>query len=740
MDAVANKKPKPIEKLSDKDKHARLYTWFTQEMARQSANRFQMAMDEDYYDSEQWTQDEAAVVRSRGQNPVVYNETKSTIDWLIGTERRTRTDFTVQAREDSDDAEDDAKNKTKLLKYLHDVNRVGSERSAAADDVFKAGLGWIEIGISPDPEDEPLYVRSESWRNMLYDSLGPRRDLDDSRYVFRFRMTDLDLALAYFPKKEKELRAAAVSGSDQHYLEWWNGKPISDLETVTPMPGKWTMYDSDAWSNNLRERVMLIEAWYREPTTETTGKGSASIDRVRLKMRCSIMTEKDILMDEPSPYNHNKFPFIPLWCYRRKKDNAPYGVARPIRGPQDSLNKRMSKVQHILSSNQIMAETGAFDDEVMTAEEFREEMAAPDALGLLAKGGLDKVKMHRENDVAEAHIRLSQNDAAIIRNAAGVTNENLGRDTNATSGIAVQKKSEQGSLLTAEIFENMLFARQLEGEITLSLIEQYYNEAKVFAVTGERSKREYVKINQRDPVTGKVLNDITARKAMFIIGEQQWRQSLQQAAYESLVSILAQLAPAAPQIVTAMLDVVIELAPDLPNKQLIVRRIRSVTGMTDPDEKQTPEEMAAQQQREEEKVKQEEMQQGMLMLQLEEMKAKIQKLQSESGRVDAETIKAIVTASYEALQGAQIVSTIPNVAPVADAILTGAGYKDVNGGAAAIPTPSGELPELTPQDKHGDFVGAAPEPNDMNPAAPAQADGAQAGIETLRNDGTQPGE
>lgn len=745
MDTIANKNPLPITKLSNQDKHARLYTWFTQEMARQSANRYQMALDEDYYDSEQWTPDEAAEVRSRGQNPVVYNETKSTIDWLIGTERRTRTDFTVQARDDSPDAEDDAKKKTKLLKYLHDINRIQFERSNAADDVFKAGLGWIECGISPDPEDEPLYVRSESWRNMLYDSLGARRDLEDARYLFRFRMVDLDLALAYFPSKEKELRAGAVSGSDQHYLEWWNGKPIGEMESVTPMPGKWTMYDSDAWANNLRERVMLIECWYKEPTTETTGQGTSSVDRVKLKMRCTIMTEKDIIIDDPSPYKHNKFPFVPMWCYRRKKDNAPYGVARPIRGPQDSLNKRMSKVQHILSSNQVIAEIGAFDDEIMTAEEARDELATPDAMVLLAKGGLERIRVERQNDVAQSHIALSQNDAAIIRNAAGVTNENLGRDTNSTSGIAVQRKSEQGSLLTAEIFDNMLFARQLEGELCLSLIEQYCGEAKVFAVTGERAKREYIRINQRDPATGETLNDITKRKAQFIIGEQQWRQSLQQAAYESLTALLAQLAPAAPQIVTAMLDVVIELA-DIPNKQLIVRRIRSVTGMTDPDEKQTPEEISAQQKRDQEQAKQQEMQQEMTMLQMEKLKEEIGKIASEGKRIDAEAIKAIVTAQYEALQGAQIVSTIPNVTPVADAMLTGAGYKDPAGDAANIPAPSGAMPVLTPQDKHGDFVGAVPgqpAPNDMSPAGPVQAGGAQSGIETMRGtdniQSTQPG-
>ncbi len=706
---------KPADEMK---KHAQLMTWFQQEMRRQSVNRYQMALDEDYYDSEQWTASEKAVLRARGQAPVVYNETKSTIDWLIGTERRTRTDFTVHAREESKEAEEDAKVKTKLLKYLHDANNTGFERSAVADDVFKAGMGWLEVGISEDPEDEPVYQRYQSWRGMLHDSLGERRDINDSRYLFRFRMVDLDLAIAYFPDKERELRAAAVSSDSQSYLEWWNGNLMDDIGTGTPMPGKYTMYDSDAWANNLRERVLLIECWYREPTTERVGIGPSSVDCVRMKMRVSILTEKNIITDQPSPYQHNKYPFIPFWCYRRKRDGAPYGVARAIRGPQDALNKRMSKVQHILSQSQIIAENDAFDDEIMTAEEAREEYSAPDGMVLLARGGLAKVKTDRQNDVAESHVRLMDADTAIIRNAAGVTNENLGRDTNAISGIAVQKKVDQGSVLTAEIFDNMLLARQLEGEITLSLIEQYYNQPKVFSITGARQKREYVQINTPDPVTGEIINDITARRANFIIGEQNWKQTLQQAAAESMMELLQQLAPTSPEIVTALLDVAIELF-DLPNKTLVLQRIRAVTGMTDPNETPTPEEEA---QRQANQAKKDEAER----LEVDRLRAELENLRAKTKQIEAAAVKAGTETSYAAMQGAQVIATMPQVAPIADEIMKGAGYRDPNPGGD---DPNFPVPPFA-QQPQVDF------PTNTSPMLPATAGtGAMAGIETQRADG-----
>jgi hypothetical protein len=705
----------PSNQLSPTARHQRLMSWFDQEMRRQAHNRFQMALDEDYYDSMQWQADEAAELKARGQNPVVYNECKPMVDWLIGVERRTRTDFQVYARDDSPEADEDAKTKTKLLKYLADVNRTNFERSSAADDQFKAGLGWIEVGISPDPEDEPIYKRAESWRNMLYDSLGGRRDLEDSRYLFRFRIVDLDVAIAYFPGKERELRASCVGRNNDHYMEWWGGTPIEEVDLPMAMPGKYTMYDSDAWAKNERERVMLIECWHYEFTRETRG-GPGTVDRVLKKMHCTVMTEQHELLHVASPYRHNKFPFIPYWCYRRKRDNAPYGPIRPARGPQDSLNKRISKSLFVLSTNQVWIEDGAVDGKLMSHDEIRDEARAPDGYILLKAGGLEKVKTVRENDVAQGHLQLAQVDQAMIRNSTGVSEENLNRTTSVQSGVALRQKEDQGGKLTAEIFDNQLFARQLEGELELSLVEQFYREPKIISIAGERSKREYVKINQVGP-DGQKINDVTARRANFVIGEQAWKQTVQQAAFESLMEVLGKLAPASPQIVTALLDVVFELA-DIPNKKLVLQRIRSVTGNNDPDEPLTPEQQAQQAAQQEQADMQNQLAMRQLMNDIKAAEAKGEQL-------DAQALKTRIEALYVAMQAGQVVASVPGAAAVADELLASVGFKDKHPAAAGNGMPeTGTPPNPEP---------VVPEPQ------PQLADGAASGIETPAGDGIQPG-
>lgn len=672
-------------------------SWFSAELQRQAANRYQMAMDDDYRHNIQWTPDEAAAVRARGQNPVVYNEIAPTLDWLIGTERRTRVDFLVTNRsDDTKEAYEDAQVKTNLLKYLEDVNRTPWERSRAAEDCFTVGLGWLETGVRADPSDEPIFVRYQDWRFMLYDSLGTRLDCEDWRYQFRFQEVDLDIAEAYFPDKVDLLRKATLEAERDSYMEWWNGMPITGVSGyVSGLPQKWTPFDADAWAKNPRERVLLIECWASEPFTDTTGEGAGIYDRIRMRKRVSVMTEFDTLVEDWSPYRHDKFPFIPQWCFRRGRDGAPYGVARRARGPQDMLNKQMSKAQFRLAVNQIITEKGAIDNEVMDADEIRDEANAPDGMVVLKEGGFEKFKIREGATLVEADLLLAQHNIQSIRQGSGVSDESRGINPRARSGKAVLAEQEQGSMVTTAPFDNIQLARQLEGEIVLSLVEQYYTEPKVFSVAGESKRYDYNRINTPDPVTGEVLNDITARKAAFVIGEQPWKQSLAEGAFQSTMELLGQLAPVAPQVVIAILDLVFEMHPNLPKRESILQRVRQVTGQNAPGEEDNPEQMAAKQQ-------QQQIAQAQFQAQMAQMQAAIREAQAKGEKLEADAMGKRLESLYMAAQGAQVLAMAPGITPIADELLKSAGFQD-RGGAPGLEAP--QAAQALPPEQGGPLEG-----------------------------------
>lgn len=744
---VVAAKPKRRHNLDSEEMKARftkLREWFDQEHQRQAANRFQMALDCDYYDGLQWSEEDAQVLLDRNQAPLVFNEIKPTIDWMIGTERRTRIDYKVLGREKSDN--DSALAKTQLLKYLDDTNKARFHRSHAFADAVRAGVGWLEIGLRGDPTEEMLFVRAESWRNMLYDSNDATLDLSEARYVFRWKWLDQDVAEAYFPDRKHIIRQAVTDGvsitAEDDDEIWYLGARVTapGQDYAGASVGRYSPIDHAALAWSRRARVKMIECWYRQPVlrrkfaggdfvgqvfdgtnpehVEALQAGYGLFDKLEMEIRCAIFTSAGMVWEGASPFRHGRFPFVPVWCYRRQRDNAPYGAIRQLRDPQDDMNKRHSKAQWILSTNQVEMEEGAVDD----IEELRAEVARPN--GIIIKNRGRELKINRDTQLAEEQLLLMDRDAAHIRNAAGVTAENLGRDTNARSGKAILAKQEQGSVVTAEVFDNLRLAMQLAGEIELACIEQFYSAPKVIRILGERGAAKYEQINRFDPDTGEILNDVTASHADFVISEQDYRSSLREAMFESLFDIVGRLAQMNPQVALNLLDLVVEMA-DLPGRDELVARIRKINGQRDPDADPTPEETQADQQA---AAQQAEAKQ----LELDRARAELDQIKAKTRDIVAAALEKGIKAGYASMQAGQVIATMPAVAPIADELMRAFGYQP--------PTPAGHDPNFpVPAGATAPQVEFPTNTSPMLPAAPSSPGvGAMEGIETQRADGVQP--
>ena len=722
----------PLDSHAMHEKHSRLIGYYRHELYRQAENRMEMALDEDYYDNIQWSEEDAQVLRDRGQQPVAYNVIAQTMNWIMGSEKRGRTDFKIlpRGKEDAKPAE----GKTKFLKYLSDVNRTPFHRSRAFEDSSKVGLGWIEVGAQDEDDGEPIYMRYESWRNMLWDSASQEIDTSDMRYIVRAKWVDEDIAVALFPKRKAQIASAVSESTTYGNYDMVDGDMAMDNSEQEREDGGLQL---DVESQK-RRRVRLIEFWYREPAnvkrlrggpnngevmdeqdprhTEAVEAGvSVVTEKVMMVTRVAVMTTTCMLFDGESPYRHNRFPFIPVWGYRRGRNGMPYGVVRGLRDIQDNINKRASKALHILTSNKVLIEDNTLSD-AMTMDEFAEEIARPDAIIPLKSGGIGRLNIAVDRDLAPAHMDQMSRDIQMIQQVGGVTDEQLGRSTNATSGKAIQARQDQGSLATTKLFDNLRLAVQMEGEIELSLIEQFVTDEKQFRITNMRGTPEFVTLNDGLPE-----NDITRSKADFVISEADWRATMRQAQNEQLTEMMSRLPP---EVAMAMLDLVVE-GMDVPNSEELVKRIRQINGQRDPDATEpTPEEQQAAQA----KSAAEQAQQAMFMAELQLKQAQagkaaadadkvsidVDKLNAETAKIKAETERTrrlmvgdSMAAVDQAMLAAQTVITMPTTAKVADNLLVGAGYKSANAGPAA-----GLPPQM--------MAPAAPKPEQAPPAPPPQ--------------------
>lgn len=697
------------------DRHLRLKDMYLEELLRQEQNRRDRIKWTRYHENDPFTPEQRAKLAARGQSPVSYNAIKPVVDWLKGTERRGRIDFTVAPRRDDKVARESAQAKQELMKWLDYTNQTGFERSLATDQAFITGLGWLEVAVRQDKQGPKVVAVAEDWRNIVHDSRAISRDGDDARFLFRSKVVDLDVAIAMFPHKKAELERVSQRGSGERLMGMWAGaSSLLGADAIASSEG-----GADAFAGtdlfSTRDRVMLLEAWTREPVPVKEKHVGGITDPVSWEIHCTIMTSEDILVESVSPYKHNRFPFVPIWCYRSIETGLPYSVIRDLIDIQDSLNSRIMRSHYLAHSNQLRIEKGAVDNTAMTLEQIDRELKDPNGIAVFADGALSagRVQEAKNSGDIQQLMAFAQNDMDSIYRLSGVTPENRETGSDDISGKSRALRADQGSLLTTEVFDNLLRARNIEGVLTLSLCEQYMTAERAIPVSGSGMNRKFRQVNVWNGE--RFENDIAGEESDFLVGEQQWKQSHAAASYEVLMGVLAQLAGSAPQVVIALLDVVFEMNPNLPLKDKVLARIRSVTGQRDEDAEITPEEQAAMQEKQA-------IAKAKFDAEMAQLQATIREAQAKGEKLEADAMAKRLESLYMSAQAAQVLAMAPQITPVADELLRSAGFKDVNGPAGVI--------DAQP------VQAVAPQPQIPDPM---QADGAMQGIETVAADGlTQP--
>jgi len=644
-----------LDSAEYREEHRKLLEWWYYEKGKQSLNRMEMAMDADFYDNMQWDPQDAAILRDRGQMPLVYNEVAPMVDWLIGTERRTRVDWRILPR--SEDDVDLADVKTKVMKYVSDINHAQFSRSRAFADAVKVGVGWVDDGVRDDPTQDVVYSKYEDWRNVLWDSSSYDLDLSDARYVFRWRWVDEDIALAMFPDRKSIIRQGTQEATQKMtdgYEEenWYSTTDLLNQKTGV-IYASGTGYLADA----RRRRIRLIECQYRKPVTvkvvphgplkgaihnpddaaltkAIVDSNSSLVDRTIMQVHVAVFTEQHLIACSKSLFRHNKFSLTPIWCYRRSRDRLPYGAIRRVRDIQQDLNKRASKALFMLNTNQVIMDEGSVTD----YEVLREEVNRPD--GMIIKKPGAELKIQRDTDAATGQIQMMALDSQAIQKSAGVSDENLGRETNAVSGKAISARQLQGSVVTTEPFDNLRFATQIQGEKQLSLVEQFYTEEKVIRLTGAKSRLEWVKINQPEvQPDGSVrfLNDITSSMADYVVSEQDYAGTMREVMFESINQLASRLPP---EVSLRLITIAMDFS-DLPNKDEIAEAIRKITGDRDPNKELTPEEQQQVQQQMQQQAEALEMQRKGAIAALKEQQAKVRELNARAAKLEAEAEMAM---------------------------------------------------------------------------------------------------
>lgn len=634
----------PTEKLSQKELEA-----YLADTDWESEWRTEADLAAAYYDGNQLTADVVQQMRERGLAPLIRNLVGPTVDLVLGIEAKSKRDFRVRAV--MDDAVEVA---TAMSAQLNKAERVSDADQACSEayaSMVKTGVGWVEVARETDPFRAAYRVREVSRREVYWDFRAKEDDLSDARYLMRKQWIDEDIAILHFPKHAELIRNAMRLWAD------WDETASRDegVDLVGSREQELrSSLESEEWRDTDRRRVCLYEVWYRHwrtapiltlpsgRTVEYDDANPAHVQAVAMgmgqirkavfpKVRLSWWAGPHLLADVPSPYPHNRFPYVPFWGYREDQTGAPYGLVRRMMSPQDEINARLSKMMWLLSAKRVIGDSDAVDQ---PWAEVVEEASRPDAVILMNPNrknkNADALRVESDFALSQQQFNVLQDATRAIQDAAGVYQSMLGKSEHSgQSGAAISSLVEQGSTTLAELNDNYRSARKLVGTLLLSLVQEDIGTAPYTVTIESNGQRSVVELNT--PTTdaeGRVYltNDVAQTQMVVELEDVPDTPGFRAQQLVMLTEITKSLPP---QLQPVLADFMLR-ATDLPFRHEAAGRIAKFLGLGDPAsaEGQAVDPVQAQQQQMAQM--QAEAAQQQMQLQLAEMSAKLAKAEAEA--------------------------------------------------------------------------------------------------------------
>lgn len=725
------------------------FTNIFKEIQNQPPWRSRADREMDYVDGNQLDSDILQKQQALGIPPAIEPLVGPAIEAVTGFEAKTRTDWRITPDGDEKQGGDDVA--AALNFKLNQVERKSGADRACSDAFLPqaaVGIGWVEVSRESDPFKFPYRCTAVHRNEIWWDMLDREPGLPKARWLTRSRWVDSSQVKLKFPEHKDLIDRA---------LGRWRGdyEPTTDGGTTTGLRNAWEAQtgwsiEEQEWLNTETNRVRLFEVWYRrwESVTviklpdgrivEYNAKLATHVIAVAqgyvkpqkavvARMYVSFWLGPHKLHDGPTPYRHSDFPYVMFVGSREDRTGVPYGRVKGMVYLQDAVNSSISKIRWGLSATRTIRTKGAV---AVTDEIFRQQASRVDADIILSQEHMSKAgavfKVERDFQLTEQQYKMLNDSRTGIDRASGISPGFKGQTGSATSGVQESTQIEQATQALSTLMDNFKFARTKVGELLLSLIiEDMIGEEQTVVIKGNalRPDRE-VRLNvpMVDPQTGQKYLDndierIRLKVAMNDVPSTPSFRTQQLAAMSEAFKSMPQeyQVVALPHLLSLM---------DVPNRDELLEDIKNASQNATPEQIQARIDEAVQLalERSDHALRSREL----------DLKYNPDKLMAEIDKMVSETVKNGVQSAFSAMQAGQTIAQMPMIAPIADIVMQGAGYK--------APSPAGDDPNF-PQPQGIPVPPASVQQNTSPtfPPVPQQAASPMQGIETPRvSDNVQP--
>jgi hypothetical protein len=433
-------------------------------------SRREAEIDHDYLHGYQWTPAERRALALRKQPDLVFNRVRPAVMGMLGVLKQGKTDPHAFGRGPEDD--DAADTATKVLTFLADKGHFATIRMDGAEDYLSLGICGV---IIEGTEEGKVPLTQIRWEEFFYDPRSRRKDFKDARYLGIAKWVYADSLKRMYPEAKDVDSCIEQAG-------------LMADPSFNDRPGA----QSGTWYDRKLRRVMLVEMYYND-----TG----------LWERCLFFSDQ-VLESGPSPYkDEDGKPCCPIEaqsCFV-DRDNNRYGVIRDMRGPQDEVNKRRSKLLHRNNNQQVYAENEIALN--ASAETVRNEASRPDGVlpmgwKPVAAGSQSSIDMELLTE-AKAEIERQAPNPAI-----------LGRQGDGESGRAHLVRQQAGMTELAVVLGGIESWELRVYRQMWARAKQFWKAPDYVRVTDDAGSPQFVGINQpvhgpaqvgMDPATGQAM-------------------------------------------------------------------------------------------------------------------------------------------------------------------------------------------------------------------------------------------
>ena len=657
----------------------------------------------DYADGNQLDTELIRAQKALGIPPAMENLISAALEGIRGYEESTLTDWRVtpNGQPGGQDVADAINFK------LNEAERHSKADQACGKAFYPqigVGLGWVEVSRNSDKFGYPYRCGNVHRNEIFWDWTSTEDDMSDARWLLRQRWLHPSRLAQVFPAHRELIERFGRSG-----IKWWN--EYGDMEGVGASTGltrawnvarEWTTME-DRWFNPTNREVCVGELWYRRWVTlpvltapdgrvveydeanpahvQAVAKRLVQVEHAPVaKIRRSYWLGPHVLFDGPTPYAHRHIPYVPFWGFREDSSRVPFGYVRNMLFQQDTINSGTARLRWGMSAIRTERTKGAV---AMTDDVFRRTVGRLDADIVLDPAHMAmpgaRFEVKRDFQMNAQQLEMLENSRRAIERvnpaAAGAFS---GRRGTANSGVQEQTQVEQANQSLAHMMGNFKRGRSQVGELLMSMIVQDLGFQQLVVVIEGDAVREdrTVVLNkpEEDPASGipYLSNDLQRTRLMVgledVPSTSTYRGQQLNAMSEAIKALPSQYQAAAMPFLASLMDV--------PFKRELVEALRAASAQESPEqvEKRIQEKIA------------EALKLAGNDLKARELDMKERLTDAQVKQVMAQAVQTGVQAAFAAMQGGAQVAQMPMIAPIADAIMQGAGYKR--------PSPGGDDPNF----------------------------------------------